>query len=139
MRVNNWRHKYLGEPIEEEEICLDVQCGDLYVSTVDYGDHCRGTAWDPYFYWEHWVSESYYVLTPILWWLIYMEKVKFTFCAHPISRAWIYFLCFTTGGFRMVGRIALLVALTFIHAIVMPKLLIPVWDHWAEIYKIVLG
>lgn len=135
MRVNNWRHKYLGEPIDEEEICLNIQCGDMYVSTVDYGDHCRGTAWDPFFWWEHVAADLYLILTPILWWLIYMEKVDFVFCAHPINRTWIYFLCLTTGGFRMVGQIVLLVALTFIHAVVMPRLFFRMWKCWFDIIK----
>jgi hypothetical protein len=57
-RVKKWRQKYLGEEIEDEDITvLEEQCGDMFVGTYDYMDHCRGTGADIYYGWEHWVAD----------------------------------------------------------------------------------
>jgi len=87
-RVLKWKQKYedLEIPIPEPQGVLDTQCGDLYVSTVDHNDHCIGTAYNPYFWWEHisvWLS---YLFLPIMQILIIQKKVTFTY--HVPSFGW---------------------------------------------------
>jgi hypothetical protein len=61
MKVLKWREKYLGEPLPPEEpVVLNVNCGDLYVGTYDYLDHCIGTGADITFWWEKplwWINQ----------------------------------------------------------------------------------
>jgi len=96
-RVAHWRHKYLGEPLEEEEaVVLEMQCGDLFVGTFDYADHCIGTYWDPFFWWEHKVADLSLLCYPLLWFL--MSK-GYTFKVGFPKKEWIYLLLLLTNGF----------------------------------------
>jgi hypothetical protein len=78
-RVNRWRHKYLGEELEEttEPVVLTEQCGDMMVGTYDYLDHCIGSCTNIFFWWEHWAADfSLWFLHPILWYcLLRGEKI----------------------------------------------------------------
>jgi hypothetical protein len=97
-RVNGWKHKYLGEElIEEETDILETQCGDLAVETVDCLDLVRGTAYEPYFWWEHVAANLSFFFMGMVWSLIHRGyKIKIGF---P-TRGWIYFLVFTTNGLK---------------------------------------
>jgi hypothetical protein len=99
-RVAIWRYKYLGEELEEEEEeVLNENCGSMvFVDTVDINDHCIGSAHDPYFWWEHVAADLGLVLVPVLWFLLLTRRVKATW-GFP-TRGWIWFLCFTTDGFK---------------------------------------
>jgi len=111
-RVNHWRHKYLGEELEDEEVLcvLDEHCGDLFVGTYDYTDHCIGTWKDPYFWWEHKVADfSLLFLHPILWYLL---SKGYRFKVGMPNFQWILFLTIITGGFVKWRQIILLVIRT---------------------------
>lgn len=99
-RVNHWRHKYLGEELEEEEeIVLDVQCGDLYVSTYDYFDHCIGTYLNPFFWWEHVAAD---LTIPFFIILGIALNRGWYFKFGNFDKRWFYLLAILTGGYRKI-------------------------------------
>lgn len=110
-RVNHWKHKYLGgELMESEDVVLDVQCGDMFVSTVNYLDHCVGTVHDPFFWWEHVIADlSLWSCHPIIWLLL---ARGWTFKIGMIDRRWLYFLVMTTNGFARWKNLLFLIAWT---------------------------
>ena len=112
-RVNHWRHKYLGEELEEDvdmEI-LDVQCGSMFVETVDFRDHCIGSVFERKFWWEDYVLLSGIVIMPILWYLIAAGKVIAKW-GRPTSLWTIYILL--TVDFRLSAILYQLVAIYFV-------------------------
>jgi hypothetical protein len=123
-RVNRWRHKYLDEELEEEEeeTVLEPHCGDLYVSTVDYLDHCRGTAYDIYFWWEHILKYGDLVLFSVIsflrargWkWKILPQGI------NGFDRRWLFFLIVLTRG-----QLRLLL-FWFVHTVI--RVHIPEWS-----------
>nr|APG78967.1 hypothetical protein 1 [Beihai paphia shell virus 1] len=113
-RVNRWRHKYLGEELEEEEeeILLEPHCGDLDVSTVefiydpnwatnkaylDYLDHCRGTEHDYRYWWEHILIKYGDLVCFSIIALLQRRGWKWKILPHGINgfdRRWLFFLTF---------------------------------------------
>lgn len=110
-RVIEWRQKYLDEEKSEPESpILKIQCGDLYVSTVDYTDHCIGTAYDIYFWWEHIAAQ---LTLPFLFFLCYLAWNGWTFTIGMPDKRWLFVYALLGGGrsiFRFVGYHLLLVA-----------------------------
>lgn len=99
-RVNHWKHKYLGEELEEENEPLEIQCGDLEPSTgYDLYDHCIGSVHVRHYWWEFYVLLSGLLFIPVLWALLVFEKIKFRWCAH-FDKRWIFVLLFCTNGFN---------------------------------------
>jgi hypothetical protein len=93
-RVNIWRSKYLGEElIEEEESVLEENCGNMFVETVDFLDHCIGTAYDPYFWWEHYVFHLTWIVMPCIWYGLVTNRIRFVW-GFP-TRGWIFFITMT--------------------------------------------
>lgn len=123
-RVNQWRHKYLGEELieDEEEIVLDVQCGDLYVGTYNYFDHCSGTASNPYFWWEHYLADAWFLYTPILIVLIAYEKIQVNWFVRRIPFGWLLFFALTTDGFTRIKPMLWLFIRTWMFASFWPFL-----------------
>lgn len=118
-RVNRWRHKYLGEELEEDESAEDVlemQCGDLYVGTYDYLDHCIGSGYDIHYWWEFYADWSSAVFVPLLWYCTYNNLVSIKL-GWPRTE-WIYAFVLLTGG--MEKRFAL--CMWFFRLIVLPYL-----------------
>jgi hypothetical protein len=99
-KVDVWRHKYKGEEliVEDETRILDVQCGDMYVSTVDYNDHCIGSAYAYLFWWEYVLMFSGFVFVPWLWYVVHTGKVQMH-VGWP-DKKWMYFLLLTTNCFQ---------------------------------------
>lgn len=111
-RVNHWRHKYLGEDLEEDEITtLETQCGDMYVSTVDYSDHCIGSAFVPFYHWEYIL---FYMSIPFTFGIWYLVTHGYYFKIGMPTRPWVYFIVFTTGGLASWSSILHLMLCTYI-------------------------
>jgi len=95
-RMKMFRSKYFDE---EEDTPLpsayENQCGVEIPFHAD--DHCRGTAFDPFFWWEHACANLSLFVYLILGVLIYFDKICFKM-GRPDKR-WLYVLLFTTGGF----------------------------------------
>lgn len=99
-RVNRWKQKYLGEGVEKEDepVILETQCGSMFVETVDFTDHCIGSALNPFFKWEHICADISLIVVPLIW--IGLCTGRLTYKWGFPSRGWIYFLVFTTNGLR---------------------------------------
>jgi hypothetical protein len=122
-RVQQWRAKYLNEEMSEDDpeaFILEPNCGDLYVSTVDYLDHCIGTASEPLFKWEI-TAASYTMACYSFIWQKIFQGARFKI-GMP-SFGWILFLTLTTGGFQNGGAILRLVVSTFVWTYVPPYLM----------------
>lgn len=116
-RVAHWRHKYLGEdlPEDDELPVLQQQCGDYYVSTVDYTDHCIGSARDIFYWWEHLLAAATLPFLCCIWYLVHRG---WSFTIGRLDVRW-YYLFALTGGGRSLTHMTLYFVLIVIHCFVL--------------------
>lgn len=101
-RVAKWRHKYLGEELPEvykqEEIEIVPHCGDMYVGTYDYNDHCIGSYKDIFFAWEHWAAWCTKYAMFAAWY--YIASNNLVVRPGKISKSFLFHLALVTGGYQ---------------------------------------
>lgn len=133
-RVNHWRHKYLGEDLiddEEKDPILETQCGDMYVSTVDYLDHCRGTGYDPFFWWEHLATD-----VSIIFELYLVHKLAvgdWEFRRGRIDKRWLVIVLFLTRWKQLVKRIIREIVLMNLRVGLYKYAILPAWQRRDEV------